>query len=932
MFDRLIAIYRRLTPWEVVTVGLVLLAPFVSLVAISVGIVVDDARLGLLVVWAYFGLVVAVAVVALAVRLSLRRRFLASRRAARRWVRPVPETSREIHGEARLLETAARLPRRAVHNFGVRMKSSWAREIVAYRVSSGRLDFTSLAQAIRVVRSGDKSVGRLVLGDLDPTALVDLVRLMSSQDLDGRAQGHYDAILSYVGSLGPSLKVVHESQLILAERLLLGGHADLARPLVEKWATTGPREQMLATDLVNPFLLGKPEKPRTTDLWLGAFNQLFRGAGIEPVELMPSGPTVFDRLTSARLEHRSGGPLVTVIMTCFEPDESLVTAVRSVIAQSWTNWELLVMDDASPAAHEEVLDRVAAMDPRVRVVRARVNAGTYIRRNDALDIASGEFVTMHDSDDWAHPRRLELQVAALLESPGLVANLSLSVRVTEDLAFAQARGAKLRPAESSILFRRAEALSRIGYYDAVRKAADSEYRLRLEAAFGQQVPLLDTGGPLTLVRYLVQSLSGSEFRDGWVHATRVAYRSASWAWHERIRRGAADPYLAHPLSLRPFPVPARLEGTTQAVRDLDVVVILDGRPEATAPGYPAILAADLAKLAAAGTVGFQQLDGLSEDASIGIVAPEIQELVDAGTVVRILEGEEVHADVTIVRNVSLLQGLEPDPWPITTTRVIVIEDPVSGHDRASVDFTRAVTRTASAMFGSAPEYIKARNGFDIELLLDRPDVDDGVRDEKAYADLIKRFGPVEGMPQSTGWEARAGTLRALVDSALELPDDATILEAGSGLSTFWFARAAAQSGANWRIVALEHEHRFAEETRALLRANGLEDRAEVVLAPLAPMNFARGTYDWYAPEALDGVDRIGLLFVDGPPASVGAEARYPAFPATRSRLADGCLVVVDDADRHDERAILAAWHGEVGDGTLELERFEGRTAFLRYRS
>jgi predicted O-methyltransferase YrrM len=928
LLDRLIALYRRLTGWEVATAALVAFVPLAALAALTIGVLADPA-LGLLVIWSYLVVVAVVAVIALAVRGVLRRRFAEDRRAVDRWAPVTTEVPRALQGEARLLDAAAQLPRHSVHNFAARTQSAWAREVVAYRASSGRLDFSSLANAIRAAQGPDKSVSRLILGDLDPTALVDLVRLMASQDLDAASRAHYDAILRYVGRLGPTLKVRHESQMILAERLMLADHADIARPLVEKWATRGLREQMLAADLVNPFLSTTPVKTRALAVWLGAFNQIFRGAGLEPVALLPDGPTVFDRLSAPRMEQRSGGPLVSVIMTCFQPDEGLVTAVRSVIAQSWTNWELLVMDDASPEGHEDVLDRVAAMDPRVRVVRADVNAGTYIRRNEALDLATGEFVTMHDSDDWAHPRRLELQVSALLESPDEIANLSSCVRVTDELAFAQARGAKLRPAESSIVFRREAALTRVGYFDAVRKAADSEYRLRLEAAFGRAIPILDVGA-LTLVRYLPQSLSGSEFRDGWVHPSRVAYRNSAWAWHDRIRQGAASPYLAHPLPVRPFPVPARLEGRAQPARQLDVVVILDGRPGANAPGYGATLADDLNRLAAHGSVGFQQLDGLGPDAGIGLVGDEIQDLVDDGTVTRILEGEEVHAGLLIVRNASLLHGLEVVPWPITADRSVVLEDPRCGRDRVGVDFSRRATRTVAAMFGPTPESIRVRDGFDIVQLLERPQIDDEQRDAEAHADLVGRFGPVRGLPVSTGWEARAGTLRALVDAALGLPDGATIVEAGSGLSTFWFARAAEAAGRDWRVLALEHEHRFAEETRALLRANGLEGRADVAFAPLERWEFERGSFDWYAKAALEDLGSVGLLFVDGPPSSVGAESRYPAFPVLRSRLADGCVVVVDDADRFDERAILTAWQDLGGEGRLEFERFEGRTAFLRF--
>ena len=68
-----------------------------------------------------------------------------------------------------------------------------------------------------------------------------------------------------------------------------------------------------------------------------------------------------------------------------------------------------------------MLARAVALDPRIHLVKQPVNQGTYAARNAGLDAAAGEFVAFQDSDDWSHPRRLELQVRPLLENPRLVA-------------------------------------------------------------------------------------------------------------------------------------------------------------------------------------------------------------------------------------------------------------------------------------------------------------------------------------------------------------------------------------------------------------------------------------------------------------------------------------------------------------------------------
>ena len=107
--------------------------------------------------------------------------------------------------------------------------------------------------------------------------------------------------------------------------------------------------------------------------------------------------------------------------------------MRSLAAQTWTNHEILVVDDGSPHGHDEVLRRAAALDPRVRVIRLPANGGTYVARNAGLDAATGDFVTFQDSDDWSHPLRLERQVAPLLADPAIFSTTSTGMRVTAEL-------------------------------------------------------------------------------------------------------------------------------------------------------------------------------------------------------------------------------------------------------------------------------------------------------------------------------------------------------------------------------------------------------------------------------------------------------------------------------------------------------------------
>jgi hypothetical protein len=86
---------------------------------------------------------------------------------------------------------------------------------------------------------------------------------------------------------------------------------------------------------------------------------------------------------------------------------------------------------------------------------------------------------------------------------------------------------------------------------------------------------------------------------------------------------------------------------------------------------------------------------------------------------------------------------------------------------------------------------------------------------------------------------------------------------------------------------------------------------------------------WYPLALLDGVGRVDLLFVDGPPAATSALVREPAGPAVLDRLQDGAIVVLDDTNRSDERTIVDRWTGIAGVTTLRVERRLGRATVLR---
>jgi predicted O-methyltransferase YrrM len=161
------------------------------------------------------------------------------------------------------------------------------------------------------------------------------------------------------------------------------------------------------------------------------------------------------------------------------------------------------------------------------------------------------------------------------------------------------------------------------------------------------------------------------------------------------------------------------------------------------------------------------------------------------------------------------------------------------------------------------------------------------------------------LPWSTGSMRPA----ALVTVCNEIVhnDRAAILECGSGVSTVVLARLLRQRGSG-TLTAIEHDEGWAHRVDALLHAEGLDQIARVISAPL------EGDPPWYATAPLTALpDAIDLLIVDGPPADQPATAtrRAPALAFFAERLVPGATVVLDDLDRPGEQHVIASWERDT---------------------
>lgn len=91
--------------------------------------------------------------------------------------------------------------------------------------------------------------------------------------------------------------------------------------------------------------------------------------------------------------------------------------VDAIIAQTYRNWELIIVDDCSSASEtSNVLKNVVAMDSRIKVMKTKKNGGAGVARNVGIQASTGNYLAFCDSDDWWYPTKLEEQLKFMQEN------------------------------------------------------------------------------------------------------------------------------------------------------------------------------------------------------------------------------------------------------------------------------------------------------------------------------------------------------------------------------------------------------------------------------------------------------------------------------------------------------------------------------------
>lgn len=343
---------------------------------------------------------------------------------------------------------------------------------------------------------------------------------------------------------------LHTDQKALAARLLLNSH----------WPDTP--DKLLAASMLHQ---GKQK--------IAQLNTLFHQQGLRMLKASDNPRLDNLRCQSAGFRFpRWRQPLVTVIVPCYNAEATIATALHSLLQQSHRQLDILVVDDASTDASCAKVLAIAERDNRIRLVQQIPNQGAYAARNRALQQASGQFITTHDADDWSHPQKIELQLAALSEAKEAMASLSCWVRARDDLQFERWRMEEgwIYPNVSSLMFRR-EVVQAIGYWDRVSVNADTEYCYRLRRYYGDAaIVMVRPGIPLAFGRadnHSLSQTSATHLRTQF-RGVRRDYHEAAVAWQQSA--SLAELYLDAEPEQRPFAVPPMMCRGSTAVQQQNI--------------------------------------------------------------------------------------------------------------------------------------------------------------------------------------------------------------------------------------------------------------------------------------------------------------------------------------------------------------------------
>lgn len=302
------------------------------------------------------------------------------------------------------------------------------------------------------------------------------------------------------------------------------------------------------------------------DEWLAYINRYLKSFDCSPIKLSKdTDKKLYYRIRADKPASINSDIKVTIIMPAFNAEDTIKNSVLSILNQTWSNIEVIVVNDCSEDNTWSIIEKLADEDKRIIAINNPKNVGAYVSKNIGLKIATGHYVTGHDADDWAHPQRIEKHIDAINnEQIKPKASLTRMIRMEENGHFpfylegTFCLDGVLRVASITCMFELNFLRDTLGGWDCSRFGADSEIIARAKMVLNNefkdyhQVSMICLDAPNSLTNNPIHGIQ----RNKGLSPSRLFYKNQWTEWHKSIDKN--DVYLQFPHLVRKFDVP---EGT-----------------------------------------------------------------------------------------------------------------------------------------------------------------------------------------------------------------------------------------------------------------------------------------------------------------------------------------------------------------------------------
>ena len=124
-------------------------------------------------------------------------------------------------------------------------------------------------------------------------------------------------------------------------------------------------------------------------------------------------------------------PLVSIITPLYNSEKYIAETIESVLAQTYSNWEMIIVDDCSKDNSTKIVEKKKKKDRRIKLYRNEINKGVSYTRNRAIDLSQGKYIAFLDSDDLWKKEKLEKQIK-FMEEKNVVLSYTAYEKINED--------------------------------------------------------------------------------------------------------------------------------------------------------------------------------------------------------------------------------------------------------------------------------------------------------------------------------------------------------------------------------------------------------------------------------------------------------------------------------------------------------------------